>query len=202
MKDQESIDSINHRIIETEYTRIKEDIFLRLRSVNQFELGAVTAMGLILAISTVFGDGGYFIGNVAVGIVLFGCARAVVPTVRTLYDAHAFIGVRIELGHYPSEWRWDDYWNKPQKTDSRSRWHHHFHMNHHSILFLSLGLANIIILLFGMVSESEYVAGSIALIPCLAVIWPILSINKIYSKSSRDKRYNRWKDALNTQLFR
>jgi hypothetical protein len=184
---------------ETEYLRLKDDILFRLNSTNQFELGAVTSMGVILTLGNVLGGGEFFyFGNLATGIVLFGCAQCVVPNIHTVYSAHAYIRVQRELGRYPDHLIWDDNWAGGLDSGVPSTYPpqgFHIRLSHHSFLFLCLAIINVLALVMVTIAKSRYMEGMIVLTPSLVVLWPIWRIEYIYRKCI-DRLYKHWIAAL------
>lgn len=181
---------------EAEYSRLKDDILFRLGSINQFELGAITALGVILTAGNVFGKGEYFfVGNIAAAAVLFGCAQCVVPFLFTVYSAHAYIRIQIELGRYPKQYRWDEHWFITG-TVGPSPWPPQlFRVNHHSLLFLCLALVNVVTLVIGVMTRGHYIGGIAALVLTLCIVWPVWRLHYVY-RVTKSEVYDRWKRVL------
>jgi hypothetical protein len=178
-----------------EYGRLKDDILFRLRSANQFELAAITAMGLVLTLGSVFGEGQFhWVGNLAAAGVLYGCAQSVVPNVYTVYSAFAFIHARVALGQYPASLVWDTMYPlvqaRPKIFPPDA-----INLNHHSFLFSCLSVVNIVALAVGTCLSSQYVLGGIIVLPALAVFWPIRRIDYIYLHS-QEELYKAWHEEL------
>jgi len=141
---------------------------------SDFELGAITAMGLILTLGNVFGGGEFFyIGNLAVGVVLYGCAQCIVPNIYAVYSAFAYIRAQASLGHYPQEYLWDELYYKVENVNKNEKKLFPpdlIKLNYHSFLFLCLAVVNLLVLGVEAFFKKQYLTGFVAFAPSLAVV--------------------------------